>query len=225
MLEQKHSSIVLGQRGEYRVIDELLVRGFVPCMPAVDIGFDLVLPSGVRIQVKSSKLVTRDGYRYKQKVYQFMLSQRRTLHRGSKSIKQEYAARLRRFSDVCDFVILWGSDEDRFWIVPSKLMDNRGQVIVGGKPRWRDIDMVKVAALQENGWTQRQIAKELGVGLSTLQFRIYGQVEPKKHHGSFVKEVNSCEDRWDLIESFGSIAATKLEEMYKESEIKETSGG
>lgn len=32
---------------------------------------------------------------------------------------------LRKYSDETDFVVLWGVDEDRFWVVPATVFDNR----------------------------------------------------------------------------------------------------
>lgn len=46
----------IGERGVIKVIDELLARGFSPYRPIVDDGVDLMLSSGIKIQVKAANL-------------------------------------------------------------------------------------------------------------------------------------------------------------------------
>lgn len=55
-------NLAQGQAGVYTVAAQLLLRGHNPCLPAVDIGADIVLDSGVKVQVKSA--LTREVRSY-----------------------------------------------------------------------------------------------------------------------------------------------------------------
>lgn len=107
---------LLGQAGVLRASSELLLRGVETYFPSVDLGCDLrTLTAG--IQVKSAHLtVQAEGRNY----YFFLLDK----------------GRERKAETQPDLHILWGVDEDRFWIVPSPF--------VAGKK------MCATASLREN---------------------------------------------------------------------------
>jgi hypothetical protein len=129
MLNTNHNSTILGQRGVYRVIDELLERGMVPSLPVVDVGYDIVVDGRVRVQVKASRLVVKP--RWKTPVYWFCLAWSRSTGRRRLDGTREYTAGPRNFAKECDFVVLWGKDQNRFWVIPSSVVDKRSTVIVG----------------------------------------------------------------------------------------------
>lgn len=132
-------NLLLGQAGTYRVLAELLRRDVNAFLPVVDTGVDILTVRGVRIQVKATRLArrnTRSGYN--QGPAYFFTPGVKT-RRGGKTLEyREYY--VRRFSDEVDYVVLWGSDQDRFWIVPATVLDSlkclqldpgRQQAIVG----------------------------------------------------------------------------------------------
>jgi ribosomal protein L13 len=49
-------NLAQGKAGEHSVAAQLLLRGHNPFFPAVDIGADLVIESGIKIQVKTAHL-------------------------------------------------------------------------------------------------------------------------------------------------------------------------
>lgn len=116
--------LLIGQAGVFRVASELMLRGVGVYLPAVDRdGIDLMTPSGLRIQVKcgrlrwSRQLSTRRGYHFR-----FGCAQQGNQHR--------HVARARKYSEEVDYIVIWGIDEDRFWIVPASVFDDRQCLIL-----------------------------------------------------------------------------------------------
>lgn len=195
MSTQKHvTSIAQGQAAVYRVISELMFRGFrvsVPC--ADDHGVDLTVEHLIRVQVKSAHL----GYRptcYQQGAYWFKLG-----HGVSAMGKNRTRSRgTRQFSAECEFVVLFGIEEQRFWIVPAPKLDNHHLVVVGPDVGYRQIDLDDVKRLQANGRTITEVAQELGVGRETIVRRKRGEYVESRH--TISSQARECEGRWDLIE-------------------------
>jgi hypothetical protein len=108
----------VGQAGVHRVMSELALRNVSGYLPSIDVGVDILTNEGVRIQVKAAHLRARKISKG-QPSYQFGIGwcQVGNAHKPQR--------RLRAYSTECDFFVLWGIDEDRFWIVPSKVFDNR----------------------------------------------------------------------------------------------------
>lgn len=104
-----------GQAGVWQVASQLAMRGHVPCFPGVDFGCDLVLDNGLRIQVKCATLRVIHGQNYPEGAYGFQL-RRSAWFSNEKKAKR---SSLHPYSEVADFFVLWGIDEDRFFIVPT----------------------------------------------------------------------------------------------------------
>jgi hypothetical protein len=123
--------MLLGQAGVYAVASQLCLRGFVPHEPAVDYGVDLVLDNGIRLQVKvahityqQSSLTHNTGARggkvgtyFQSGAYGFNL-RRGVWDRSQNRWKRNESG---TYHGVADFFILWGIDENRFWIVPTSV--------------------------------------------------------------------------------------------------------
>lgn len=108
-----------GQAGVWAVAAQLAIRGHIPSFPGVDYGFDLMIENGIRIQVKSSRLVGKKRGKYG--VYPaYCFNIRKT------SVNYEKRARSvsRDWTKVTDFFVLWGIDDNRFWIVPTAGVGN-----------------------------------------------------------------------------------------------------
>jgi hypothetical protein len=105
-----------GQAGVWAVAAQLAVRGHVPLFPGVDYGYDIMLDNGIRLQVKSAHLSQNIGNvrkRYPGGVYHFNT----TVAKIGEDGQQRRV--VRDYSTVADFFVLWGIDEDRFWVVPT----------------------------------------------------------------------------------------------------------
>jgi len=117
----------LGLAGEFRVMSELLLRGHNPAKSYVDNGIDLILENGTKIQVKTTSKILNN-----KKVgvgaaaeYRFYLG------KGNKKAKV-------KFSEYVDFLIFWAVKENKFWIIPSKILDMKIALTIGGLRKHRD---------------------------------------------------------------------------------------
>jgi len=181
--------LTLGQAGVYRVMAELLLRGHRPYIPAVDDhGVDLALSTGVRIQVKTARLHTRKNWPRKP-IYHLTF--------GWAQIGRTHIPirRKKNYSSECDFLIIYGVDENRFWIVPSFLLDGRTCLMLG--PRCRVV-RGQIEELLDVGVTRIEAARKLGVDRHTITRRLKGE---GTKNGGFVRSVRMCEDQWGLLGS------------------------
>lgn len=143
------SSVMQGQAAVYRVASELMLRGWPVAVPCVDDrGVDLVVLPSVRVQVKSAYL--RHHHRvYPQGAYWFKFVQG-PIVTGGNTIRKRGP---RQFSAECDFVILVGIDQGRFWIVPAPLLDGRSMCAVGpdaaGADRPRSVTTGRFALVKQ----------------------------------------------------------------------------
>lgn len=104
-----------------------MFRGMRTALPCVDDrGVDIIVLPSIRVQVKSAYL--RHHHRvYPQGAYWFKFVHG-SIVIGNNRIKKRGP---RRFSDECDFVILHGIDQGRFWIVPAHILDGKTLCVVG----------------------------------------------------------------------------------------------
>lgn len=104
-----------GQAAVYQVASQLMIRGINVSFPALDEGVDLHLDNGLRVQIKSAKIT------YKNEGYQRSGAYGFGLRRGAwdSTTKSYKRTNFRSYSEVADFFVLWGIDENRFFIVPT----------------------------------------------------------------------------------------------------------
>lgn len=121
------NSPMQGQAAVHRVVSELMFRGMRTALPCVDDrGVDILVLPSIRIQVKSAYL--RHNVRvYPQGAYWFKFVHG-AIVTGNNTIKRRGP---RQFSEECDFVILHGIDQGRFWIVPAHVLDGKTLCVVG----------------------------------------------------------------------------------------------
>ena|SRR5579859_6706470 len=102
-----------GMAGVYAVASRLCMLGHTPFFPSVDFGVDIMLDNGVKLQVKCGNLRKHPGYQ--QGVYCFDVRKAFTIvgHTVYKHQKD------RTYVGTCDFIIFWGIDENRFFVMPS----------------------------------------------------------------------------------------------------------
>lgn len=190
-------NLALGQAGVHAVAAQLLLHGISPCFPAVDIGADIVTADGIKVQVKSArirhqKLHGKPMHRYG--AYWFKLSTRIKVRAGFR-ITQER----RIFSEECDFVVLWGVEDNKFWVVPAALLDGKTGCTVGRPAGWVDADIEAVREAREEGRTWREIASSLGLKLGTTFRSGRGARDQMAPRTRYTQAVRECEGRWDFI--------------------------
>lgn len=184
------STVAQGQAGVYQVLAELILRGFRPYTPAADIGVDILLEQGVRIQVKTTMRASTH-HRLREGSFLFTLAPARQV--GPNNTVKVIPAR--KFSAVCDFVVLWAIEPDRFWIVPAVVLDHRHTAMISPVRQWRDFDSAQVDTLKAQGMTIAEIARQLGVAPRTVTRRQSTFQTLKRKDANF----QSYENRWDLI--------------------------
>ena len=180
-----------GEQGVQLVVAELLERKLNPYRPVVDDhGVDIMLSTGVRIQVKAAHL-SKKSKNSANKTYHFS-TQTNVYGEGGRA--RALTWKRRTFTGSCDLLILVGLDEKRFWVVPPELVDAHGDMslILGPKP-WPS--PVRVQELVSQGMTLDQIAEELDCCPVTVWNRKRGI----RAMGESVSLIRSFEDRWDLL--------------------------
>ena len=178
-----------GQAGVYQVASQLLLRGMNVAFPAVDLGADLIVEECIRIQVKTAKLSMRGSY--DSGAYWFKLSRMR-------NVKRRLVSGPRLFSGESEFVVLWGIDQNRFWITPSPLLDNVQCCVVGNTtaPWLKPLDLKEAKEMHDAGWTYEAMAEHFGMSRQSIQRKLEG--ETQAIHSKAV-QVRAYENQWDLI--------------------------
>lgn len=201
-------STSIGMAGNLRVASELLLRGLEVSLPVVDSGIDLYVEGIAKIQVKSAHAM-HFASSHRQAAYNFNLA------RGPKALGGGIATKSmpRIFSDKCDFVVCWGIDQNRFWIVPAEKLDNRMTIYLGPEGRWIATDAEKIKQMMESGMTQRDIAVSLGISEMTVSRRVNKIFASPSDTIADLISIRECEGRWDNIQSFV--------EMMKETSVEE----
>jgi hypothetical protein len=122
----KHYNLLVGEAGVLRVASELALMGHATFRPNVDVGVDLIIDNDLKIQVKTSHVRLVGEYPY----YLFKLNEKLSMKDG----KRVRGKREKKFSEEVDFLIFWGVDENRFWIMPAKEADDKGSLYMAPLP-------------------------------------------------------------------------------------------
>jgi hypothetical protein len=140
-------SRLVGKAGEYAVAVQLLLRDILPLWPSVDLGYDLETDGHCRLQVRCSHLSSYDG---REACYNFLLKKTKPI---PKTNTQAIMVPCRAFAEVCDFVVFWGIEQNRFWIVPSAVCDELKGIRLGANGIKPHCDsLVAKIRLCENDW-------------------------------------------------------------------------
>jgi len=205
---------MVGRAGEYAVAAQLLLRDTLVLWPAVDQGFDLETENHCRLQIRCGHLTNSDGRASQH--YTFQLRKRKPVpisNTVAKLVPQ------RPFVEVCDFVVFWGIEQNRFWIVPPALCDGCAGIRLGMEPVTRPRLVANIADVREMvslGYTHPQIAKHYGVARSVIQRFLS---EGRDWDESSVSQMRACENDWNKIVGF-KISSVNVA---KESFAKENS--
>lgn len=91
--------------------------------------------------------------------------------------------------------MLWAIEPDRFWVVPSGVLDGRHTVTISPVKQWRDFDRDQVEAMKAEGLSLAEIAERLNVAVRTVTRRMTTYSSPKREY----TVLPQYENRWDLI--------------------------
>jgi len=187
------STQYIGRAGEFAVASQLLLRGVPVSFPAVDAGYDL-LAGQLRIQVKTAR-------KFRHRVagswgYVFNIG----VSKWDSHTRHFYKARA---VGTVDFYVLWGVDENRFWIVPAHALTKNMIRIVDSSKR-HSVDVEAIQALLNTGLQQREVAQRLGFSEMSVSRVASGQL-PKTEPGN-CKEVTAREGAWhEIISALGLV--------------------
>ena len=196
-----------GKAGEHSVAAQIELRGLNVYFPAVDSGVDLLVENGCRVQVKSAHLRCTPSILkiYPEGVYSFHFPKNRHLAVSSSAVR---TTPRRSLCDICDVVVLWGIEQNRFWVVPASLFAGRQCIFMGpSNARDFDRDIPEMLRMQSLGYSTYEIADHFGITQGSAWRRLQ-RVETQKHGDSTACTVRNCEGAWQHIVDFGAPAAT-----------------
>jgi hypothetical protein len=107
-----------GQAAVWQVASQLALRGHNVLFPGLDTGYDLQLENGLRLQIKSATITYKNEGYQRSGAYGFGL-RRGAWDRKSKSYTRNKHENFRPYSEVAHYFVLWGVDENRFFILPT----------------------------------------------------------------------------------------------------------
>lgn len=119
----------IGLAGEFRVMSELLLRGFNPAKSYLENGYDIILNDGTRIEVKSShkknKIYDVD-YRINHPVYGENYSHQKHVNFHHYVFTFRSGKIKGQINKKFDFAICWCIDDNVFYIIPVKEINGGG---------------------------------------------------------------------------------------------------
>lgn len=192
-MERKNTHF-FGKAAEYFVAGHLLSREIPVSFPVVDTGIDLIAGNGIRIQVKAVRKRRSTG-----EGYCFTLASRVRLKEHDK-----YRLKIRDWSKEIDFLILWGAEENRFWILPTRIFNGRQPqtILVGSVRHRKQVDHDKVRELHKNGMGPTAISKHMGISLNCAYECIRGRTKGTYSDTIIAaSESDQYENAWHEIEA------------------------
>lgn len=174
-----------GQAAVWQVACQLALRGHNPLFPGVDYGYDLKLENGLRLQVKSSRLKFFHPA-YSEGVYSFDWRQ-------LKNKTRSYVD----YSKVADYFVLWGVDENRFWIFPCAQKQKALWLPKIAGPAW--IDPKEVRTLYKGGMTQLEIADKFKTSQANISRTL--RRTSQWNDATSCRYLREMESRWDLLDT------------------------
>jgi hypothetical protein len=193
-------NVMTGKAGEHAVASQLFLRGMPVMFPGLDLGVDLVAHNGCRIQVKSAHLCATEKMleQYGRGSYFFPL-----LREKRRAVTNSVSRMVPRtpFEDACDIVVLWGIEENKFWVVPSSLAGRSTGLCLGDNDPGRFVGSVSdIKKLKEQGCGVTEIARRYGIDRTTVHNLLKST---KEFQGpSITSQVRQCENAWDHILNF-----------------------
>ena len=195
---KQRMSALVGKAGEHATACQLLLRGLDVAFMQVGTGMDLMAENGCRIQVKCGHLRTSPSMMelYHRPVYSMHFAESRRVPTAASVNK---LIPRKRFVDCCDVVVYWGIEENRFWIIPPQLCDERQCVILGPtNERQFEGDLKEMQEMVALGFSQKEIGQYYGIRQSSVGRRLQ-RVGTSAHEQSTVIKIRACENQWERI--------------------------
>ena len=107
---------LIGKAGELRVRSELLLRGFMPAVFDQDMGADIVLSNGKKLQVKTSLKPINSKKDYS---WRYSFNVRQSQFRPKENGLYERRQTRESYEGEVDFFVFWCVENDVFYIIPE----------------------------------------------------------------------------------------------------------
>jgi hypothetical protein len=214
--EQAKMAALVGKAGELATAAQIMVRGLNVFFPAADKGVDVLAENGCRIQVKTGKMRCSPSVSrlYRGGVYSFHFPKSRYMATAKGEVK---STPRRKFSEYCDVVVLWGVEQNRFWVVPAEQLDGVQCIFMGPKnARAFEPDVEAMKKMAELGYSQAEIGKHYGIRQCSVSERLKKAGTPTSPD-SVAVSVRACENDWGKILDFSRTTTTvPVEEKVQE---------
>ena len=135
-----NESMRIGKAGEYRVMSELLCRGFLPSLMPEISEADIILSNGEKIQVKSAHEKIDGSYNFSFKGWKREVD-------GNRKQKKHKLKNI-------DFIVLWAINISDFIIIPVEIIRKRNSYItINYRPeRKRKSNLQDIFQKYKNNW-------------------------------------------------------------------------
>jgi hypothetical protein len=173
-----------------------------------------MLSSDSRVQVKSAHLCTTPSIVRKntEGVYRFSFPQHYFRNTSNRGPVVPIKTRRRQFVEYCDVVVLWGIDQNRFWVVPAKLLNGLQGIDLGpDNERSFSKDVPEMREMVRLGYTHAEIAEHFKISAASVSIRLK-RAGCKIFITSRTLSIRQCEGIWDPIVDFGRSENTILPE-------------
>lgn len=157
--------------------------------------------NGCRIQVKTTHSLPEDNKaNYPAGAYWFALPKVRI--RSTSTVGKFRVVKRPKFSDICDVVVFYGMEDDRYWIVPAKFCDGVSAFVMGFEnPRRFSGDINELRELNKNGMSHEKIAEKFNCHRVTVTRLINSDKDYQKQSNFEIGRRN--ENAWEHILDFG----------------------
>jgi len=200
-----HSSYT-GKAGEHLVIGELLKRGIMVHLPAVDEGADLIAGERFKVQVK-----TRRKEKSRWSGYNFTLGQKR--ESGTALAAKLRAKTMAEWFPRIDFLVCVGlgeNGENRFWIFPKEILKRypTRQSLLLGSGHHHHFSVDEMHRLLKAGMTHAATAEKLGISEHTVWMHVNGRTNRRKAEDVLAIAADRYENAWHEIEQAVKLASS-----------------
>jgi hypothetical protein len=131
------------------------------------------------------------------------------------SMKENNRDAKRDWTGIVDFLIFWGINEDRYFIVPASEASYNFWIRPKALTR-TCVDVDAMRMLREKGMTNAEVAAQLGVTDMTV---IRNLKKPSRYNSpKGNRHLASYEDRWDLLNI--NAALNEVEQSSATSEVR-----
>jgi hypothetical protein len=140
LMDYTNSGPLIGKAGELRVRSELLLRGLSGAAFDQDMGVDVIVSNGKRLQIKTAIKPSLDKKAYSWR-YSFSIRQPQVRGIGDGLYSRKYNKR--DYSEVVDYFVLWCVEDNVFYIIPEGQIGAKVSIAIATPERLRTYKLNK----------------------------------------------------------------------------------